>query len=558
MPHDLVIRAGTVADGTGEPTRTADVAIDDGIVVEVGRIGRGKREIDADGALVTPGFVDIHTHYDGQATWDSRFQPSSAHGVTTVVMGNCGVGFAPCRPADHGALIELMEGVEDIPGAVLNEGLPWTWETFDEYLDVLESVPHDLDFATQACHVPIRLWVMGQRGADRERATSAEIEAMGELAAAAIESGALGFSTSRTKNHKTSKGAFTASLDAAREELVGIAEAVGATGKGMLQVVADMDDFDDELTTFHEMMRASGRPLVLSVGQFAPGDGHLRRLEAISQANEQGMDMVGVVATRAIGVTIAIDGSANPWAASPTFRAVAANDDLVALHQADVKRRILEETEAAGGIRYPLDRVFPLAEIPDYEPAAEQSIAARAEREQRDAADVLYDLLLDGPAYYPVVNYWSGDLDEVETMLTHPHAVPGLGDGGAHVSIISDASFPTTMLAHWGRDRRRGDLLDVAWLVSRHTSATAATVGLLDRGLLVPGYKGDVNVIDFDNLAAHRPRIVGDLPAGGKRVMQSADGYVHTFVSGVEVYASGEATEELPGRLVRGAQPAPE
>ena len=558
MPHDLVIRAGTVADGTGEPTRTADVAIDDGIVVEVGRVGRGKREIDADGALVTPGFVDIHTHYDGQATWDSRFQPSSAHGVTTVVMGNCGVGFAPCRPADHGALIELMEGVEDIPGAVLNEGLPWTWETFDEYLDVLESVPHDLDFATQACHVPIRLWVMGQRGADRERATSAEIEAMGELAAAAIESGALGFSTSRTKNHKTSKGAFTASLDAAREELVGIAEAVGATGKGMLQVVADMDDFDDELTTFHEMMRASGRPLVLSVGQFAPGDGHLRRLEAISQANEQGMDMVGVVATRAIGVTIAIDGSANPWAASPTFRAVAANDDLVALHQADVKRRILEETEAAGGIRYPLDRVFPLAEIPDYEPAAEQSIAARAEREQRDAADVLYDLLLDGPAYYPVVNYWSGDLDEVETMLTHPHAVPGLGDGGAHVSIISDASFPTTMLAHWGRDRRRGDLLDVAWLVSRHTSATAATVGLLDRGLLVPGYKGDVNVIDFDNLAAHRPRIVGDLPAGGKRVMQSADGYVHTFVSGVEVYASGEATEELPGRLVRGAQPAPE
>jgi len=558
MPHDLVIRAGTVADGTGEPTRTADVAIDDGIVVEVGRVGRGAREIDADGALVTPGFVDIHTHYDGQATWDSRFQPSSAHGVTTVVMGNCGVGFAPCRPADHGALIELMEGVEDIPGAVLNEGLPWTWETFDEYLDVLESVPHDLDFATQACHVPIRLWVMGQRGADRERATSAEIEAMGELAAAAIESGALGFSTSRTKNHKTSKGAFTASLDAAREELVGIAEAVGATGKGMLQVVADMDDFDDELTTFHEMMRASGRPLVLSVGQFAPGDGHLRRLEAISQANEQGMDMVGVVATRAIGVTIAIDGSANPWAASPTFRAVAANDDLVALHQADVKRRILEETEAAGGIRYPLDRVFPLAEIPDYEPAAEQSIAARAEREQRDAADVLYDLLLDGPAYYPVVNYWSGDLDEVETMLTHPHAVPGLGDGGAHVSIISDASFPTTLLAHWGRDRRRGDLLDVAWLVSRHTSATAATVGLLDRGLLVPGYKGDVNVIDFDNLAAHRPRIVGDLPAGGKRVMQSADGYVHTFVSGVEVYASGEATEELPGRLVRGAQPAPE
>ena len=552
MPHDLVIRAGTVADGTGEPTRTADVAIDDGIVVEIGRVGRGKREVDADGALVTPGFVDIHTHYDGQATWGSRFQPSSAHGVTTVVMGNCGVGFAPCKPADHDALIELMEGVEDIPGAVLHEGLPWSWETFDEYLDALESVQHDLDFATQACHVPIRLWVMGQRGADRERATPTEIAAMGELAAAAIEAGALGFSTSRTKNHKTSKGAFTASLDAAREELVGIAEAVGATGKGMLQVVADMDDFDGELTTFREMMGASGRPLVLSVLQTGPGDSHTRRLEAIERANEDGMHMVGVVAPRAVGVTISLDGSANPWAASPTFQ-TGAN-----LRDPEVKRRILAEVEGAGGVRYPLDKVFALDAVPDYEPAAEQSVAARAAREQRSPEEVLYDVLIDGPAYWPVMNYFEGNLDAVEEMITSPHSVPGLGDGGAHVSIISDASFPTTLLAHWGRDRRRGDLLDVAWLVSRHTRATAETVGLLDRGLLVPGHKADVNVIDFDNLAVHRPRIVADLPAGGKRVMQSADGYVHTFVSGIEVYASGEATEELPGRLVRGAQPAPE
>jgi len=552
MPHDLVIRAGTVADGTGEPTRTADVAIDDGIVVEIGRVGRGKREVDADGALVTPGFVDIHTHYDGQATWGSRFQPSSAHGVTTVVMGNCGVGFAPCKPADHDALIELMEGVEDIPGAVLHEGLPWSWETFDEYLDALESVQHDLDFATQACHVPIRLWVMGQRGADRERATPTEIAAMGELAAAAIEAGALGFSTSRTKNHKTSKGAFTASLDAAREELVGIAEAVGATGKGMLQVVADMDDFDGELTTFREMMGASGRPLVLSVLQTGPGDSHTRRLEAIERANEDGMHMVGVVAPRAVGVTLSLDGSANPWAASPTFQ-TGAN-----LRDPEVKRRILAEVEGAGGVRYPLDKVFALDEVPDYEPAAEQSVAARAAREQRSPEEVLYDVLIDGPAYWPVMNYFEGNLDAVEEMITSPHSVPGLGDGGAHVSIISDASFPTTLLAHWGRDRRRGDLLDVAWLVSRHTRATAETVGLLDRGLLVPGHKADVNVIDFDNLAVHRPRIVADLPAGGKRVMQSADGYVHTFVSGIEVYASGEATEELPGRLVRGAQPAPE
>jgi N-acyl-D-aspartate/D-glutamate deacylase len=556
MPHDLVIRAGTVADGTGAPTRTADVAIDGGVVVEVGRVGRGAREVDAYGALVAPGFVDIHTHYDGQATWDSRFQPSSAHGVTTVVMGNCGVGFAPCKPADHDALIELMEGVEDIPGAVLSEGLPWTWETFDEYLDALERVPHDLDFATQACHVPIRLWVMGQRGADRERATPQEIEAMGELAAAAIEAGALGFSTSRTKNHKTSKGAFTASLDAAREELVGIAQAVGATGKGMLQVIADMDDFDDELTTFHEMMRASDRPLVLSVMQTGPGDSHRRRLEAIERANADGMHMVAVVAPRAVGVTLCLDGSANPFAASPTFRAAGASG--ADLRDPEAKRRILDEIDAAGGVRYPLDNVFALDEVPDYEPAPDQSIAARAAREQRDAADVLYDVLLDGPAYWPVMNYFEGNLDAVEEMITSPYSVPGLGDGGAHVSVISDASFPTTLLAHWGRDRRRGDRLDVAWLVSRHSRATAETVGLLDRGLLVPGHKGDLNVIDFDNLAVRRPHIVGDLPAGGRRVMQSADGYVHTFVTGTEVYAGGEATGELPGRLVRGAQHSPE
>jgi len=548
MPYDLVIRAGTVADGTGEPTRTADVAIDDGVVVEVGRVGRGAREINAEGALVTPGFVDVHTHYDGQATWDSRFLPSSAHGVTTVVMGNCGVGFAPCRPDDRGALIELMEGVEDIPGTVLSEGLSWDWENFDEYLDALERIPHDLDFATQVCHVPLRLWVMGRRGADRDRATPEEIAEMGRLAAAGIEAGALGFSTSRTRNHRTSRGEPAASLDAAREELVGIAEAVGATGAGILQVVSDMADFDDELETFFEMMRASGRPLVLSVGQHADDDGHLRRLRALDEANEQGLHMVGVVAPRAIGVTISIDGTANPWAASAAFQSGAD------LRDPDVKVRILAETEVAGGIRYPLDRVFPLDEVPDYEPPPDASIAARAARQGRAAPEVLYDVLLDGPAYYPVINYHGGNLDAVAEMLTHPHTVPGLGDGGAHVSVISDASFPTTLLAHWGRDRHRGRPFEISWLVAQHTRATAETVGLLDRGLLAPGHKGDVNVIDFDRLAVHRPRIVADLPAGGRRLLQDAAGYLHTMVSGVEVYASGEPTGELPGRLVRGAQ----
>jgi N-acyl-D-aspartate/D-glutamate deacylase len=285
-------------------------------------------------------------------------------------------------------------------------------------------------------------------------------------------------------------------------------------------------------------------------------DSHQRRLEAIDGANSDGLQMVGVAAPRAVGVTISLEGSANPFAKSPTFRRAA--DAGANLRDPDLQRRVVEEVEGAGGVPYPLDRVFALAEVPDYEPAADSSIAARAAREQRSATAVLFEVLLDGPAYWPVMNYAEGNLDAVEEMITNPHIVPGLGDGGAHVSVISDASFPTTLLAHWGRDRRRGDLLDVAWLVSRHTRATAETVGLLDRGLLVPGHKGDVNVIDFDNLAVHRPHIVRDLPAGGKRVMQSAAGYVHTFVSGTEVYANGEATEDLPGKLIRGAQPAPE
>ena len=518
--HDTVIRGGTVIDGSGAPARAADVAVTDGRITAVGEIAEtGRREVDADGALITPGFVDIHTHYDGQATWDTRLQPSSSHGVTTVVMGNCGVGFAPVHPHDRARLIELMEGVEDLPGSVLSEGLSWTWQTFEEYLDALDT-PHDVDFAAHVPHAALRVYVMGQRGADREPATPDDVAEMGTLAARAVEAGALGFSTSRTLNHKSSKGDYTPSLTASRRELVGIAEAIGRTGKGVCQVVSDLTDVDDEMTTFREMVRASGRPLSLSLMQTTAGHDYRRTLELVRLANEQGLPTTAVVAPRAdLG--------------DPT-----------------VKRRVLDEVAGRGGVRFPLERVFELGDPPAYEPEPSSSIVARAHRMGCSATELLYDVLLTGPAYWPVMNYFDGNLDVVREMLAHAYAVPGLGDGGAHVGTICDASFTTSLLTHWGRDRDRGRF-SLPWLVHRQCRATAQMVGLNDRGLLAPGYKADLNVIDFDELHPRPPRIVADLPGGGRRVLQSAVGYVHTFVNGVEVYAHGESTGELPGRLVR-------
>jgi N-acyl-D-aspartate/D-glutamate deacylase len=551
MSYDLVIRGGMVIDGTGSPGRSADVAISDGAIIAVGRVEeKGRREIDAEGAIVTPGFVDIHTHYDGQVTWDNRLQPSSTHGVTTALIGNCGMGFAPVRPADHGQLIELMEGVEDLPGPVLHEGLPWTWESFEEYLEAIESLPHDIDIATQVTHDPLRLFVMGQRGADREAATPQDIAEMARLAAAGIAAGALGFSTSRTEWHKTSRGEQTPSVRAELNELVGIAKAIGETGTGVFQVVSDLKGFDHEIEVMYEMMRVSGRPLSLSVMQHEPGDGYLRTLEAIERANNEGLKMTAVVAPRAIGVLVDFEGTYNPFVLSRFFRS---SPDL---HDPQVRRRVLAEVAERGGLRAPLDQIFELGDPPRYEPAPEESVAARARREGRDPAEILYEIMLTGPAYMPVFNYHGGNLDVVHEMLAHPNAIPGLSDGGAHVSTICDASFSTTLLTHWGRDRESGRF-DLTWLVQRQCRDTARMVGLNDRGVLAPGYKADVNVIDFEKLAPRSPRLVADLPAGGRRVLQPADGYLHTFVSGTEVYADGEPTGALPGRLVRGTQSAP-
>ncbi len=559
---DLVIRAGTLVDGTGEKPRTSDVGVRDGRVVEVGRVTeRAGRVIDADGALVTPGFVDIHTHYDGQVTWDSLIQPSSGHGVTTVVMGNCGVGFAPVRPTDHAQLIELMEGVEDIPGAALHEGLPWDWTSIPEYLDAIERRPHDIDVAAQVCHGPLRLFAMGQRGADRELATADEITAMGRLAAEGVRAGALGFTTSRTLNHRTSRGEPTPTLTAAREELVGIAHALGNVGAGVLQVVSDFPDFDTEMETLLEMMRVSNRPLSVSLSQGRTGVGHRHILAAIAAANDEGLNMRAQVPARGIGVLIGLEGSVNPLRGSESYRALEGLPlpDLVAtLSDAALRTRILGELPRGIDI---LDRVFELGDPPDYEPAPADSIAARASRAGTSAEELFFELLLaDGGKallYWPILNYFDGNLDAAAELLADPYTVPGLSDGGAHAGTICDASFPTTFLSYWGRDRTKGTRFAPEWIVSRQCRATAEAVGLLDRGIVAPGFKADLNVIDFERLGLAKPRLVFDLPAGGKRLLQASFGYLHTLVSGVEVTTGGESTGETPGRLVRGPKAMP-
>ena len=569
---DLVIRGGTVADGTGGPVRTADVAVRDGVVVEVGRVaGRGEREVDATGALVTPGFVDIHAHYDGQATWDRSLAPSSWHGVTTVVMGNCGVGFAPVRPSDHGRLIELMEGVEDIPGSALHEGLSWEWESFGEYLDAVDRMPHDIDVAAQVPHGALRLHVMGERGAQREPATPEEIARMAALAREAVEAGALGFTTSRTINHRTSRGEPTPTLTAAADELVGIARGLGEAGRGVLQVVSDHLNRDDEFAMFRRMVAESGRPLSFSLVQSPAQPGAYREvLDRITAARRDGLAITGQVATRAVGLLFGLQCTLHPFMANPVFAEIAG---LPPAEQARImadpgfKARVLE-ANSTEGVRDKIGGMvisrfkymFELGDPPDYEPALSDSIAARAERAGRAADDLVYDLLVADEGrtllYMPTLNFGGGSLDAVGDMLAHDHTVPGLGDGGAHVGTICDGSFPTTLLTMWGRDRERGRL-PLEFLVRRHCRDTARTVGLEDRGVLAPGYRADVNVIDFERLAARRPEVRYDLPAGGRRLLQRADGYLHTFVRGVETYAGGEATGDAPGCLVRGPRPAP-
>jgi len=566
--HDLVIRGGTVVDGSGRPPATGDVAIDGDRVTAVGRVAdTGRNEIDAEGLLVLPGFVDVHTHYDGQVTWDPYLTPSSRLGVTTVVMGNCGVGFAPVAPERHDWLISLMEGVEDIPGTALAEGLTWGWESFGEYLDVIERLPHAIDVAAQVPHGALRAYVMGERGADHDEApTPSETERMGTLVREAIEAGALGFTSSRTRNHRTRDGAPTPSLTAGADELLGIARAVGHTGTGVFEFVADFRDVDAEFALLRSVAETAGRPLSISLTQVDVWPDQWRRLlELIEQANGDDVAIRGQVAARPIGLLLGLQGSLHPFVMRPIYRSLASlplAERVNAMRRPEVREAILRERPEGRGMfgfsGASYDKLFLLGDPPDYEPAPQSSVAALAARVGRDAEDLAYDLLLEDGGrsllYYPALNYTDGNLDAAREMLLHPYTVPGLGDGGAHCGVICDGSFPTFLLTHWARDRTRGERLPLEWVVKAQARDTAELVGLRDRGLLAPGMKADVNVVDFEGLRLRPPRIVHDLPAGGRRLVQEAEGFVATIVSGEVVYQAGEATGALPGRLVRGAR----
>jgi N-acyl-D-aspartate/D-glutamate deacylase len=567
--HDLVIRGGQVADGRGADPFEADVAISDGTITAVGAVqARGREEIDASGLLVTPGFVDIHTHYDGQATWDSRMTPSSWHGVTTAVMGNCGVGFAPVRPDAHDRLISLMEGVEDIPGAVLDEGIEWTWESFAEYLDAVEQRPHDIDLCAQLPHGALRLYVMGERAARLEDATEDDSAAMRSLTTEAMRAGAIGFSTSRTLNHRTATGDSTPSLRARADELEAIACGVADAGHGVVELISDFwPDADGEFELVRGMVARSGVPLSLSLAQSHRQPAAWRDLLArIEGAVADGLPIRGQVAPRAVGVVVGLQSSYHPFMGFPAFREIAGlpvAEQARALRDPTFRDHLLAELKDDDGddgrrngrrrlIDY--DRLFPLGDIPDYEPAPEQSVERLAVARGVDPAALTLDLLAEDEGrrflYTPFSNFADGNLDACGEMLTHPDTVFGLGDGGAHVGLIADASFPTYFLSHWARDRSRGRI-PVGQVVEQLTSSTARAVGLSDRGVVAEGKRADLNVIDFDTLTCLAPEMGYDLPAGGKRLLQRARGYRATVVAGEVTYRDGEATGALPGRLVR-------
>ncbi|HEX7389395.1 MAG TPA: amidohydrolase family protein [Acidiphilium sp.] len=561
----LVIRGGTVVDGTGAPPFEADVGITGNRIAEVGKIsGRAPNEIDARGLLVTPGFVDVHTHYDAQVTWSNHITPSSCNGVTTVLTGNCGVGFAPCKPDQRDMLVKLMEGVEDIPEPVLTEGLPWNWQSFPDYLDRLDERQFDVDVGTQVPHAAVRVFAMGERGAAREAATAEDRAAMARISAEGIRAGALGFSTSRTLNHKTVAGDPTPTLNAAEEELVEIARAIGTTRAGWLQVISDFDEaLEQEFTMLRRLVEQSGRPMTMTVLERDSKPGEWRNLlDRIAAANAAGLPMTGMVLTRPTGIMLGFEISQNPFITCSSWQEVASLPfprRIAALRDPALRARLLAEhgDRALERRLRSWDRIFPLGDPPDYEPPAERSIGAEARRQGVDPAALAYDTLLrnDGRTilYRPLSNYAHGDLETVREMMAHPNSLIGLGDGGAHVSILCDASAMTYGLTHWTRDRPHGRF-PVEWMVKRLTRDNASAIGLHDRGMIASGRKADINIIDYGRLRLRAPEVVYDLPAGGRRLMQRADGYIATILSGQPVFRDGEPTGALPGRLIRGGR----
>ena len=571
--HDLIIRGGTLVDGTGAPARIADVAIDNSLITEVGEVkGEARREIDAKGLLVTPGFVDIHTHYDGQVTWDEYLSPSCWHGVTTVVMGNCGVGFAPARPDRHDWLITLMEGVEDIPGSALAEGIKWNWETFPEYLDSLERQSRVLDVATQVPHGSVRAYVMGERGARNEPATHEDIEEMARIVREGIEAGALGFSTSRTMLHLSKDGEPVPGTFANEAELIGIGRALGDAGHGVFEIASDMTPAEEEFHWMKALSAETGLPVTYALLQ-SPVDADKWRsmLHLTEEARRQGANITAQIACRPTGMVLGWQSTIHPFVGRATYDEIARlpfAERLAKLRDPEVRARILADKPKPMGtlgmiMTQGFDRMFRLENDGnlDYEPAADASVAALAARTGRDPAEIVYDMLMEkdgrGYIYLPLLNYARFNFDHIHEMLQHPATVLSLSDGGAHCGVICDASFPTYMLTHWVRDRARGPRLPLEQVVRMQTHDTAHLYGLNDRGVIAPGMKADVNVIDFERLRILAPEMVFDLPAEGRRMIQRSEGYRATIVSGTVTFENGEATGALPGKLVRGLQRAP-
>jgi N-acyl-D-aspartate/D-glutamate deacylase len=573
---DLKITGGTIVDGTGDPRFAGDVAVKDGVVVGIAPAvdGEAAETIDARGKLVTPGFVDIHTHYDGQATWDGLLEPSSGHGVTTIVTGNCGVGFAPVRRGTEDWLIQLMEGVEDIPGTALAEGMTWDWESFPEYLDALDRRQFAVDVGTQVAHGAVRAYIMGERGSRNEPATPDDIKGMAAIVRDAIEAGALGFSTSRTLGHRAMDGEPVPGTFAAEDELFGIGRAVRDGGGGVFELAPagaageDLIAPKKEVDWMTRLGAETGLPVSFALLQVDAAPQLWRELmEESLDARDRGAAVVPQVASRPFGILVGF-GTNHPFAARPTYLRLAAElgpqELAVALTEPAHRAAILAETDvpdAVGGmaslIPNVLHRVFVLGDPPDYEPTPDRSVAAIAAASGADPMHVLYDQLCErdgrGLLMLPFFSYTDGNHDAIREMLTHPAGVAGLGDGGAHCGVICDASMTTSLLTHWARDRRRGPKLDLEWVVRKQTRDTAELYGFTDRGTISPGKRADLNVVDFEGLRLHAPEVVYDLPAGGRRLIQQATGYSATVVRGVVTRRDGVDTGARPGRLVRRA-----
>ena len=562
--YDSIVRNGTIIDGTGNDRFVADIAIKDGKIAKIGQItDPATNEIDAKGKLVTPGWVDIHTHYDGQATWDPLLAPSSWHGVTTVVMGNCGVGFAPVKPDDRNFLIELMEGVEDIPGAALSEGIDWQWESFPEYLDTLESIPRAIDVATQVPHGAIRAYVMGERCNTDYAPTQAEIDEMAALVREGVEAGALGFSSSKTLLHKDIHGEYMPGTFSGNDEMLALGLGMKGLKNSVFELVSDHLGDDKEWAWVTDFQKQTGLTVTL-IATTAPAYENGKMYKLAEQARAEGREIRPQAAGRPTGVLHGLQSSFNAFVGHPTWRNELANLDhdslLARLAEPATKAQILsEQSIIEGGLMQDLPglmgQVFPLGENPNYEPLPEESIAGIAKARGLDVMDVMYDMLVANGGkelfYQPLGGYQGFSLDYQKKLLEHPNVLFGLSDGGAHCGVIADAGMPTFILTHWGRDRTRGDKMSLEFIVKSLTSSTAHAYGMFDRGLLTEGMIADINVIDFDGLRLHRPEAVFDLPAGGRRLVQRAEGYEITIKSGEVIFNNGQHSGALPGKLVR-------